>query len=98
MNKIQRYADHPLNAEIEQLYARKNELENTLAENWEDLKRNYPGILLRSVFKKVGVGPTIIKAFLNVSRIQEVIGKFTLKGLSWVGSFVNKWFDKVAAE
>ncbi len=66
MSKSQRYADHPLNAEIEQLYARKAEIEQRLVDNWDVLKRDYPGIIIRSVFTKVGLGPSIIKAFVNV--------------------------------
>lgn len=96
MNKTQRYANHPLNEEIERLYTRKTELEDRLAENWEHLQNNYPTIIIRSVFRKAGIGPSIIKAFVNLSRIQEVIGKLTVKAISWIGSIVNNWFIKTA--
>ena len=94
MNKAHRYADHPLNAEIERLYTRKTELEDKLANNWDELTNNYPAIIIRSVFRKVGIGPSIIKAFANVSRIQEVIGKITVKAFSWLSSAASNWFNK----
>ncbi len=101
MKKISRYTilrTHPLDEEIEGLNERKTQLENTLSQNWDYLREDHTQIIIRSIFRKAGFHKksSILKMIINLSRFQETIGKFTLKGFSWLGNILEKWFDKSA--
>ena len=89
-----------LSNEIDNLYQRKDELNNQLNNNWDHLKNNFPSMLRSSIFKKSreNFHNSWAQTIFSIPKVQDAVGN-TLEKLSVkLEEVLLNWFDKIFAK
>ncbi len=86
-----------LQLEIDRLYYKKEEIEQTLSQNLVYLQKDYPHMIRRTIFKKAGYNETspVLQTILLLPKVQELLSKLSEKLSAKIGAVLLRWFEKL---
>jgi hypothetical protein len=85
-----------LNEKINELTARKEELEGKLEDNWTFLQHNYRLLIRNSILEKTSFlqKNAIIHAVLSIPKVQDAVSSVTEKILLFIEKLLLKYMDR----
>ena len=85
-----------LNEKINELTAKKEELEGKLEDNWIFLQHNYKLLIRNSILEKASFlqKNAIINAVLSLPKVQDVLSSVTEKILLFIEKYFLKYMDR----
>lgn len=88
-----------LNEKINDLYAKKEELENNLEDNWTFLQENYIHLIRNSILKRAAFlqKNNILNAVLSIPKVQDAVGSILEKILSSIETLLLKLMNRLTS-
>lgn len=85
-----------LNEKINELTAKKEELEGKLEDNWIFLQHNYRLLIRNSILEKTSFlqKNAIMNAVLSIPKVQDAVSSITEKILLFIEKLLLKYMDR----
>lgn len=85
-----------LNEKINELTAKKEELEGKLEDNWIFLQHNYRSLIRNSILEKTSFlqKNAIMNAVLSIPKVQDAVSSITEKILLFIEKLLLKYMDR----